>query len=70
MRNDGASPHDAVTSLVSRAMHVAAGLLPDPTVLRDQIEDLEDELAEFTRDGEADLTDVALRPTRLPAPRP
>lgn len=68
--NDGVSPYDAVTSLVRHAMHVADGLLPDPSALRDQLEDLEEELAEFSGEDEADLTGVALRLTPLDPQRP
>ncbi|MEU1596662.1 hypothetical protein ABZ468_28380 [Streptomyces sp. NPDC005708] len=68
--NDGVPPHDAVTSLVRHAMHVADGLLPDPTALREQLEHLEETLAEYTGDDEPDLTDVALRLTPLDPKRP
>lgn len=68
--HDGVTPHDAVTSLVRHAMHVTDGVLPDPTALREQLEDLEETLAEYTGDDEPDLGDVALRLTPLDPQRP
>ncbi|MFJ2868833.1 hypothetical protein [Kitasatospora sp. NPDC087314] len=69
----GASPYDAVTALVRHALHVADGLLPDPTALRDQIDDFEEALAEYPdedEDGELDAEDTGLRLTPLDPKRP
>ncbi|MFC9679434.1 hypothetical protein [Streptomyces sp. NPDC056948] len=68
--NDGVSPHEAVTSLVRHAMHVTDGLLPDPAALREQLEGLEETLAEYTGEDELDLAGVALRLTPLDPQRP
>ncbi|MFJ8795857.1 hypothetical protein [Streptomyces sp. NPDC102462] len=68
--NDGVSPHDAVTSLVRHAMHVTDGVLPDPTALREQLEELGETLTEYIGEDEPDLTDVALRLTPLDPQRP
>ncbi|MGW3043983.1 hypothetical protein ACWC9T_28950 [Kitasatospora sp. NPDC001159] len=69
--DSGASPNDAVTTLVRHAMHVADGLLPDPAALREQLDDFEDTLAEYTGDDEEpDIEDVALRLTPLDPKRP
>ncbi|MGW9032577.1 hypothetical protein ACWGQ5_53285 [Streptomyces sp. NPDC055722] len=62
--NDGVTPHDAVTSLVRHAMHVTDGLLPDPTALQEQLEDLEETLAEYTGDDEPALRLTPLDPKR------
>ncbi|WP_328954435.1 hypothetical protein [Kitasatospora purpeofusca] len=67
--DDGATPHDAVTGLVRHAMHVADGLLPDPTALREQLDDLEETLADYGDDA-PDLADVELRLTPLDPRRP
>ncbi|MER5640290.1 hypothetical protein ABT095_25510 [Kitasatospora sp. NPDC002227] len=67
---DGASPHEAVTGLVRHAMHITDGLLPDPTALREQLEDLEDTLADYTDEDGPDLEDIALRLTPLDPRRP
>ncbi|MEU4117753.1 hypothetical protein AB0F71_25060 [Kitasatospora sp. NPDC028055] len=67
---DGATPHDAVTGLVRHAMHITDGLLPDPTALREQLDELEETVSEYTGDEEADLTNVALRLTPLDPRRP
>ncbi|MGE7439449.1 hypothetical protein [Kitasatospora sp. NPDC001175] len=67
--DSGASPNDAVTTLVRHAMHVADGLLPDPTALREQLDDFEETLAEYAGD-EPDIEDVALRLTPLDPKRP
>ncbi|MBW8705433.1 hypothetical protein MBT84_38105 [Streptomyces sp. MBT84] len=68
--DDGASPRDAVTGLVRHAMHIADGVLPDPAALREQLDDLEETVAEYTGEDEPDLTDVALRLTPLDPTRP
>lgn len=68
--HDGVTPHDAVTGLVRHALHVTDGVLPDPTALREQLEELEETLAEYADDDEADLSDVALRLTPLDPQRP
>ncbi|MFJ2007757.1 hypothetical protein [Streptomyces chartreusis] len=68
--NDGVSPYDAVTSLVRHAMQVTDGVLPDPTALREQLEDLHETLARYSGEEEPDLTDVALRLTPLDPQRP
>ncbi|MFJ8361779.1 hypothetical protein [Streptomyces sp. NPDC093984] len=67
---DGATPHDAVTSLVRHAMHITDGLFPDPAALREQLDDLEETVAEYTGEDEYDLADVALRLTPLDPKRP
>ncbi|MFG2731541.1 hypothetical protein [Streptomyces canus] len=68
--NDGVSPYDAVTSLVRHAMQVTDGVLPDPTALREQLEDLHETLARHSGEEEPGLTDVALRLTPLDPQRP
>ncbi|MFD8695422.1 hypothetical protein [Kitasatospora purpeofusca] len=65
----GASPYDAVTGLVRHALHVADGLLPDPDGLREQLEDLDDELTEHTGPN-TDPEDIGLRLTPLDPNRP
>ncbi|MCX4688601.1 hypothetical protein OG401_30620 [Kitasatospora purpeofusca] len=67
---DGATPHDAVTGLVRHAMHVTDGLLPDPAALREQLDDLEETVAEYTGEDDPDLDDIALRLTPLDPKRP
>ncbi|MFB8201725.1 hypothetical protein [Kitasatospora purpeofusca] len=67
---DGATPYDVVTGLVRHAMHVANGLLPDPAGLREQLENLEDALTEYTDDEEDDPEDTGLRLTPLDPRRP
>ena len=67
---DGVSPYDAVTSLVRHAMQVTDGVLPDPTALREQLDDLHETLARHSGEEEPDLTDVALRLTPLDPQRP
>ncbi|MER6394891.1 hypothetical protein ABT263_02355 [Kitasatospora sp. NPDC001603] len=69
----GASPHDAVAGLVRHALQVADGLLPDPTALRDQLNDFEEALAEYSEgdgDGGLDPEDTGLRLTPLDPRRP
>ncbi|WP_407987562.1 hypothetical protein [Kitasatospora sp. CMC57] len=68
--DDGASPHEAVTGLVRHAMHITDGLLPDPTALREQLDDLEETVAEYTGEDEPDLENIALRLTPLDPKRP
>ncbi|MFI9274867.1 hypothetical protein ACIGXM_29765 [Kitasatospora sp. NPDC052896] len=69
--DSGATPNDAVTTLIRHAMHVADGLLPDPTALREQLDDFEETLAEYTDgDEEPDIEDAALRLTPLDPKRP
>ncbi|WP_406112031.1 hypothetical protein [Kitasatospora purpeofusca] len=68
--DDGATPHQAVTGLVRHAMHITDGLLPDPTALREQLDDLEETVTEYTGDDEPDLEDIALRLTPLDPKRP
>ncbi|MFB8203133.1 hypothetical protein [Kitasatospora purpeofusca] len=65
----GVSPYDAVTGLVRHALHVADGLLPDPAGLREQLEDLDDELTEHAG-PDADPEDTGLRLTPLDPKRP
>nr|BEK69075.1 hypothetical protein KPHV_63020 [Kitasatospora purpeofusca] len=65
----GTSPYDAVTGLVRHALHVADGLLPDPAGLREQLEDLDDELTEHAG-PDADPEDTGLRLTPLDPKRP
>ncbi|WP_405589987.1 hypothetical protein [Streptomyces sp. NBC_01190] len=66
----GVSPREAVTGLVRHALHVADGLLSDPTALRDELEDLEETVAQYTGDEDPDLDGVALRLTPLDPRRP
>jgi len=68
--DQGASPHRAVTGLVRHAMHVADGLLPDAAALREQLDDLEGTLAEYSGEEEPDLTRMTLRLTPLDPQRP
>ncbi|MFB7949547.1 hypothetical protein ACFC6L_32090 [Kitasatospora phosalacinea] len=67
---DGATPHEAVTTLVRHAMHITDGLLLDPVALRDQLEDFEETVAEQTGEDDPDLDDVAVRLTPLDPRRP
>lgn len=64
---DGVSPYDAVTRLVRHAMQVTDGVLPDPTALREQLEDLHETL---TRHSGEEEPGVALRLTPLAPQRP
>ncbi|WP_158835819.1 hypothetical protein [Streptomyces sp. NRRL S-350] len=66
---DGATPYEAVTGLVRHALHIADGLLPDPAGLREQLEDLDDDLTEHA-DPDADPEDTGLRLTPLDPKRP
>jgi hypothetical protein len=66
----GASPYDAVTGLAHHALHITDGLLPDPAALREQLEDLEDTLADYPGDDTPDLADVELRLTPLDPKQP
>ncbi|MFJ2607945.1 hypothetical protein ACIO13_23665 [Streptomyces sp. NPDC087425] len=68
--DQGVSPNEAVTGLVRHAMHVADGLLPDPTALREQLDELEETLAEDAGEEKPDLTGLALRLTPLDPKRP
>ncbi|MFI9367016.1 hypothetical protein ACIG5E_39195 [Kitasatospora sp. NPDC053057] len=65
----GASPYDAVTGLVRHALHVADGLLPDLAGLREQLEDLDDDLAQHTG-PDTRPEDTGLRLTPLDPKRP
>ncbi|MFJ7244395.1 hypothetical protein ACIQWA_07060 [Kitasatospora sp. NPDC098652] len=65
----GASPYDAVTGLVRHALHIADGLLPDPAGLREQLEDIDDALAQHTG-PDTDPEDTGLRLTPLDPKRP
>ncbi|MFF3005439.1 hypothetical protein ACFVTF_21800 [Kitasatospora sp. NPDC057940] len=65
----GASPYDAVTGLVRHALHIADGLLPDPAGLREQLDNIDDDLAEHTGPG-TDPEDTGLRLTPLDPKRP
>ncbi|GAA1163403.1 hypothetical protein F4556_000379 [Kitasatospora gansuensis] len=56
----GASPYDVVTGLVRHALRVADGVLPDPAAFREQLEEAEELLAEYTDDEEE--TDLRLTP--------
>ncbi|MDY0811090.1 hypothetical protein [Kitasatospora purpeofusca] len=51
-------------------MHITDGLLPDPTALREQLDDLEETLAEYTGEDDPDLENIALRLTPLDPKRP
>ncbi|WP_051836727.1 hypothetical protein [Streptomyces sp. NRRL WC-3742] len=66
---DGTSPYDAVTGLVRHALHIADGLLPDPAGLREQLEDIDDDLAQHTG-PDTDPEDTGLRLTPLDPKRP
>ncbi|MFD7587676.1 hypothetical protein ACFV84_19905 [Kitasatospora sp. NPDC059811] len=70
----GHTPHDAVTGLVRHALHIADGLLPDPAGLREQLEDLDGALDDYTEDytddEETDPEDTGLRLTPLDPRRP
>ncbi|MCC9311544.1 hypothetical protein LN042_31525 [Kitasatospora sp. RB6PN24] len=68
--DSGASPREVVTTLVHHAMHVADGLLPDPTDLREQLDDFEESLAEYAGDDGHDIQDIGLRLTPLDPKRP
>ncbi|WP_406194924.1 hypothetical protein OH807_06285 [Kitasatospora sp. NBC_01560] len=65
----GVSPYDAVTGLVRHALHVADGHLPDPAGLREQLEDLHDDLTEHTG-PDTDPEDTGLHLTPLDPKRP
>ncbi|WP_369182871.1 hypothetical protein [Streptomyces sp. Y1] len=65
----GASPYDAVTGLVRHALHIADGLLSDPAGLREQLEDIDDTLAQHTG-PDTDPEDTGLRLTPLDPKRP
>ncbi|MFH8386463.1 hypothetical protein ACH4E7_36985 [Kitasatospora sp. NPDC018058] len=54
----GTSPYDAITGLVRHALHIANGLLPDLAGLREQLEGLDDELADHVG-PDADPEDTA-----------
>ncbi|MER5863247.1 hypothetical protein [Kitasatospora sp. NPDC002040] len=59
----GASPYDVVTGLVRHAMRVADGVLPDPGAFREQLDEAEEILAEYTDDDEdAELGGLRLTP--------
>ncbi|WP_457033178.1 hypothetical protein [Kitasatospora sp. P5_F3] len=68
----GASPYDVVTGLVRHALRIADGVLPDPAAFREQLEEAEELLAEYTADDdeEGDGSDVELRLTPLDPKRP
>ncbi|MEV7940318.1 hypothetical protein AB0O82_29810 [Kitasatospora sp. NPDC088264] len=66
---DGASPYDAVTGLVRHALHITDGLRPDPAGLREQLEDIDDDLAKHTG-PDTDPEDTGLRLTPLDPKRP
>ncbi|MFD4533497.1 hypothetical protein ACFWNL_37305 [Kitasatospora sp. NPDC058397] len=68
IRDDG-SPYDAVTGLVRHALHIADGLLPDPAGLREQLENVDDTLAQYTG-PDTDPEDTGLRLTPLDPKRP
>ncbi|MFI9366525.1 hypothetical protein ACIG5E_36555 [Kitasatospora sp. NPDC053057] len=65
----GTSPYDAVTGLVRHALHIADGLLPDPAGLREQLDNLDDDLAQHTG-PDTDPEDTGLRLTPLDPKRP
>ncbi|MFD8478522.1 hypothetical protein [Kitasatospora sp. NPDC059673] len=65
----GATPYEAVTNLVRHALRITDGLLPDPDALREQLDDLEETLADYGDDA-PDLADVELRLTPLDPKRP
>ncbi|MFG2910073.1 hypothetical protein ACGF13_34080 [Kitasatospora sp. NPDC048286] len=65
----GTSPYDAVTGLVRHALHIADGLLPDPAGLREQLEDIDETLAQHTG-PDTDPEDTGLRLTPLDPKRP
>ncbi|MEU4117742.1 hypothetical protein AB0F71_24995 [Kitasatospora sp. NPDC028055] len=65
----GTSPYDAVTGLVRHALRIADGLLPDPAGLREQLDDIDDDLAQHTG-PDTDPEDTGLRLTPLDPQRP
>ncbi|MFF2749389.1 hypothetical protein ACFVVA_28070 [Kitasatospora sp. NPDC058048] len=65
----GASPYDAVTGLVRHALHIADGLLPDPAALREQLDNIDDTLAQHAG-PDTDPEDTGLRLTPLDPQRP
>ncbi|MFJ2805090.1 hypothetical protein [Kitasatospora sp. NPDC087271] len=65
----GASPYDAVTGLVRHTLHIADGLLPDPAGLREQLQDIDDDLAQHAG-PDTDPEDTGLRLTPLDPKRP
>ncbi|MEV7359314.1 hypothetical protein [Kitasatospora sp. NPDC091276] len=67
---DGATPYEAVTGLVRHAMHITDGLLPDPAAFREQLDELEETLAEYSVDDGPDVANIELRLTPLDPTRP
>ncbi|MFI9365439.1 hypothetical protein ACIG5E_30960 [Kitasatospora sp. NPDC053057] len=65
----GASPYDAVTGLVRHALDIADGLLPDPAGLREQLDDIDADLAQHIG-PDTDPEDTGLRLTSLDPKRP
>ncbi|WP_198042151.1 hypothetical protein [Kitasatospora azatica] len=68
--DDGTSPFDAVTGLVRHAMRVADGMLPDPATFREQLDEAEEMIAEYTDDAESDAVLTGIRLTPLDPRRP
>ncbi|GAA1961453.1 hypothetical protein [Kitasatospora viridis] len=66
----GVSPYDTVTGLVRHAMLVADGTLPDPSALREQLEALEEDLADCSEEERAEALGPGLRLTPLDPRRP
>lgn len=65
----GVSPYDTVTGLVRHAMKVADGVLPDPAAFREQLDEAEEMIAEYTdhdaddaEEADAVLTGIRLTP--------
>ncbi|WP_329586928.1 hypothetical protein OG500_36980 [Kitasatospora sp. NBC_01250] len=61
----GFSPYDAVTGLVRHAMKVADGVLPDPATFREQLDEAEEMVAQYSDDdggSEAVLSGIRLTP--------
>lgn len=71
--SEGVSPREAVTGLVRHAMHLTDGLLFDPDALREQLDDLDETLAQYAESAgqePPDPTGIALRLTTLDPQRP
>ncbi|MGW2253648.1 hypothetical protein ACWCXH_26165 [Kitasatospora sp. NPDC001660] len=60
--DEGASPHEAVTSLVRDALQVADGILPEPDTFREQLDQTQEMLTEYGDDAELELSGLRLTP--------
>ncbi|MFJ9519997.1 hypothetical protein ACIRPK_17275 [Kitasatospora sp. NPDC101801] len=68
--DDDDTPKEAVTELVRHAMHITDGLYLDPATLQEQLDDLEENIAEYTGEDDPDMANIALRLTPLDPKRP